>query len=274
MVNLCISCSEETNYYEGYHQTIVVEGSIETNGFPKVIITRNIPYYTNVDSADLQYLVLRQAKVTVFEGDYSEVLTLKYKKEEFPPFFYEGNEIKGKPGHTYKLLINYGEKTITASTTIPVPVLLDSVWFQTNSPSDSMGKIHALLNDDPNIHSYYRTYTRIISQQDQYYPTLISNFDDRLFNGTLYTFNLNKGPETYLNIETSNFYFKRGDTVLFKISTVDKSNHEFWKSYQNEVSNGANPFASSYHKIESNMEGDGKGIWGGYGSTVYQVIAK
>ncbi len=268
-----LSCEEQTNYYEGYEQTIIVDGSIELNGFPTVILTRNIPYYVNIDSADLPYLILRQAKITVSDEETSEVLTLKYKKDKFPPYFYEGNEIKGRAGHTYKLLINYGNKTLTASTTIPYPVLLDSVWFQSNSPADSLGKINAIINDNTAT-NYYRTYTKIKTSQNQYYPTLISNYNDQLFNGKAFTFHFSKGPETFLDISNANFNFNRGDTIYLKICTVDKPNYEFWKSYQNEVSNGANPFASSYHKIESNIEGEGKGIWGGYGSTVYQVIAK
>jgi hypothetical protein len=49
---------------------------------------------------------------------------------------------------------------------------------------------------------------------------------------------------------------------------------KFWQGYQTEVPNGANPFASSFHTIESNIVGEGKGIWGGYGSAVYQIVNK
>ncbi|NJK95821.1 MAG: hypothetical protein HC905_13735 [Bacteroidales bacterium] len=89
---------DEDSYYEGYEPSIIVDGTIELNDFPKVILTRNIPYYISIDSADMIYLVLRQAKVTVTDGEKTEILTLKYKKDVFPPFYYQGNEIKGKQG--------------------------------------------------------------------------------------------------------------------------------------------------------------------------------
>jgi hypothetical protein len=268
-----VCCSENTSYDLAYEPAIVVDGQIELNGYPKVFLTRNIPYYVQIDSADLQYLVLKQAKITVSDGHQSEILTLKFNKKEFPPYYYQGNEIMGKAGKTYSLTIEYGEKTLTATTTIPAPVFLDTAWFQVNTPGDSLGKIHAILPDKAGEHNYYRTLTRIRNRQSEFYPTLISVFDDQYFDGLDYIFHLNKGPETYLDINTADFFYKKGDTITLKICTLDKAHHAFWLSYQNEVSNGANPFASSFHKVESNITG-GKGIWGGMGSTNYLLVAQ
>lgn len=270
---MMFSCEDKTGYDSGFSSTIIVEGKIELNGYPKVILTRNIPYYVNVDSADLIYLVLRQAKVTVSDGEKSEILTLRYNNEEFPPFYYEGNELIGEAGKSYYLTIDYGEKKLTATTFIPPPVMLDSIWFQPNSTGDSLGKINALLKNT-NQHNYYRVFSQIRSKQKQFYPTLISNFDGRLFNGMDFIFHLSKGPESYLDLKNTHFDFRRGDTVLLKICTLDQAHFTFWQGYQNEVVNGANPFASSYHKVESNIVGDGKGIWGGYGSSIYQIVNK
>ena len=267
------SCEDKTRYDSSFTSTIIVEGKIELNGHPKVILTRNIPYYVDVDSADLIYLVLRQPKVTVSDGEKSEILTLRYNNEEFPPFYYEGNELIGEAGKFYYLTIEYGEKKLTATTFIPQPVMLDSIWFQPNSSGDSLGKINALLKNT-NQHNYYRVFSQIRSKQKQFYPTLVSNFDGRLFNGMDFTFHLSKGPESYLDLNSTDFDFRRGDTVLLKICTLDEAHFTFWQGYQNEVANGANPFASSYHKVESNIVGDGKGIWGGYGSSIYQIVNK
>jgi hypothetical protein len=268
------SCDESSDYYSGYEQSIIVDGKIEMNNYPKVILTRNIPYYVEVDSADLLYLVLRQAKVTVSDGELSEILTIKFNRDEFPPYYYEGNELTGKAGRTYYLTIEYGDIKLTATTTIPEPVSPDSVWFQPNAPGDTLGKINARLADNKDIHSYYRTYTMIRSRQNDFYPTLISLFDDRLFNGTNYTFHLSKGPESFLNLNNTSPDYESGDTVLLKIATMDEACFKFWQGYQTEVVNGANPFASSFHKIESNIVGEGKGIWAGYGISINQIINK
>lgn len=218
---LLFSCEEKNRYYEGYEQSIIVDGQIELNGYPKVFLTRNIPYYVNIDSADLPYMVLKQAKITVSDGETSEVLTLRMDKKEFPPYFYQGNVLTGKAGRVYTLTIDYGELKITSATSIPAPVLLDSVWFQANSAKDSLGKIYAKLTTAPGQAKFFRTYTRLPKQRT-FVPTLISNFDGRLFQGSNFIFHLNKGPETFLSIENSDFYFRKGDTILLKICTVDE----------------------------------------------------
>jgi hypothetical protein len=268
------SCEEKNDYYSGFTATIIVEGKIELNDYPKVILTRNIPYYLQIDSADLIKMVLRQAKVTVSDGEMSEILTLKYNSSAFPPFYYQGNELIGKAGKTYYLTVDYGDIQLTATTTIPNPVLFDSVWFKPNAPGDSLGKICALLKDDPEQHNYYRTYTKIQSKQTEYYPTLVSTYDDRYFNGMDYAFQISKGPESYLDLKSIDYNYQLGDTVFLKIATIEKTVFDFWTGYKNEVVNGANPFASSYHVVKSNIVGEGKGIWAGYGSSVWKVVNK
>ncbi len=172
------------------------------------------------------------------------------------------------------MTVNYGSTTLTASTTIPDPVKADSVWFQPKADKPDLGEVLVRLHDNPYEKNFYKMYSRIVSKQNDYYPTLISNFDDQLFDGKVFTFHLDKGPESYLNLNQKDFLFSRNDTIMLKICTLDKENFSFWKSYQDEISNGANPFASSFHEIESNIKGGGLGIWGGFGTTIYKVIAR
>lgn len=269
---LLVSCEEDITNRSDFVPAIVVDGRIENNGYPRVFLTRNIPYYVSIDSTDIGYLVIRQAKVTVSDGVNSEILTLMYDKKVFPPYYYQGTELLGEVGKTYQLMINYGSDTITASTTIPEPVIPDSVWYRPKVSEPD--KMEVLIRvHDPAVHNYYKMYSQVIGQQKSYYPTLISNFDDQLFNGEVFTFHLDKGPESYLNLNQKDFSFSKNDTILIKMCTLDEQNYEFWKSYQNEVSNGANPFASSFHQIQSNIKG-GVGIWGGFGTVVYEIIAK
>ncbi len=272
LTSVFISCQKPTDYNTDFVSTIIVEGKIELNGYAKVILTRNIPYYINLDSTQLLLLMLRQAKVTVTDGAKSEILTLRYRKSEFPPYFYEGNELTGEAGKTYNLTIDYGDKKLTATTTIPKPVFLDSVWFQPKADDDSLGTINALLKASSTERHFYRIFTQIRTKQKTFYPTLVPNYDDLLFSKTDYTIHLSKGTESYLDLINADFDYKLGDTVLIKFCTIDEPHFRFWQGYEREVSNVANPFASSYHEIPSNIVGDGKGVWGGYGSTIYQVI--
>jgi hypothetical protein len=270
---LFISCNKDLTDHNNFVPSIVVDGSIESNDYPRVFLTRNIPYYVSIDSSDIIYLVLRQAKVTVSDGENSETLTLMYDKDLFPPFYYQGTEMTGVAGKTYDLKVEYGSTVLMASTTIPMPVNADSVWFQLKGDEPDLGEILVKLRD-PVEKNYYKIYTRILGKQKSFYPSLISNFDDQLFNGQTFTFHLQKGPESYLNLSQKDYEFSSRDTVYVKLCTLDEQSFAFWRSYQNEITNGANPFASSFHEVTSNIKGDALGIWCGFGSTIYKVIPK
>ena len=75
-------------------------------------------------------------------------------------------------------------------------------------------------------------------------------------------------------MDNESFYFSKNDTIWLKVCTLDKNNFDFWNSYRDEVANGANPIASSYHSIISNIKGKGVGIWGGFGTSIIRVIAR
>lgn len=251
---------------------VVVDGWIEQNGFAYVILTYNTEYFGNLDSASFRGLVATRAKVTVSDGHDSEILTLMRDTNYFPPFVYRSNSLKGKAGYAYTLLIVDNRDTISAVTTIQQPVTIDSMWFEANSKGDTAGLIKGIISDDAGVKNYYKTFYRIKNKNKIFVPTFISDYDDFYFNGQKFIFSLRKGPETYLK-PFEDIYFNIKDTILIKISSIDKESYDFWAGYQNEVMNSGNPFAANHYKIESNVKG-GLGVWCGYGSKYYSIIPK
>lgn len=274
LILLLFNCSRDLSNSDEFKSLIVVEGHIDQGEYPIVYITRNIPYYANIDSADMLNLVLRQAKVVVSDEKQSEVLTLEFDQNHFPPFYYQGTEIRGQVGKSYNLTIIYGKDTLTSTTTIPPIVKPDTAWLQPEKDNPEKCKLFVNIHDDPAITNYYRTFTCIAGVQKDFYPTLVSNFKDALFNGEVNTFELNRGLESYLNLSQRDFLFDIKDTVLLKFCTLDEAHFHYWQSYQSELVNGSNPFASSFHSILSNIHGNGIGIWGGYGVTIMKISFK
>jgi hypothetical protein len=269
------SCQKETTGPPASFQpSIVVEGSIEQGSFPIVYLTKNIPYYTDIDSSEFINLVIRQAKVVVSDGNNSEILTLMFDQQHFPPYYYQGTVLTGQVGITYQLQVFYGTDTLTSSATIPAPVNIDSAWLQPIEGNPQQCFVCATIHDDPLVANYYKTFTSMPATQSQFYPTLESVFNDKLFNGRVYTFELNKGPETYLNLQNFNDYFKNTDSIYLKIQTLQVTQYNFWLSYQSEIIDAGNPFAASFQSLPSNIIGNGLGIWGGYGATVRLVSNK
>lgn len=254
-------------------ELIVIDGWIEKGQYAKVLLTRNSPYFSSIDSSSMRSLVLTRAKVTVSDGEKSEILILRKNENYFPPYIYEGNEIEGDTGKIYKVTAEYGGKSAWAYTTIPTAVALDTVFFELEPESDSLGSLFLNFKDPPETKNYYRIFTKRNTMDSRYYPTMIMALDDIFFNGEEFGFSITRGPKSILS-SYGNEYFKLGDTVSVKFCTIDKVHYDFWSSFQDEAFNSGNPFASSLSIIKSNVEGDGLGVWGGYGVSYYNLIIK
>ena len=251
---------------------IVVEGWIEQGQYPVVYLTKSFPFFSSIDSVSLFEQIVSVAKVTVSCEDKLEVLTLKKDESYYPPFYYTGNEIIGEADKTYNLKVEINGKVLTAITKIEKVPYFDSLSFQTETGKDSIGHLYFEIKDDPKIKNYYRTFTKIKNQDKRFYPTLLNSYDDQYYNGEEIHFNLYKGYKSISDYTEDEKYFRKGDTIEVRLSSVDKQQFEFWDSYQGMVLN-ITSFASSPNKIKSNIKG-GLGIWGGYGSSYYQIIAK
>jgi len=249
-----------------YNPKFVVEGWIENDAYPTVILTRNVPFFSDLDSAELADVVLRYARVTVSDGVQSEILTARKDDNYFPSYVYRGSELKGRVGKKYKLTIEYGATRLESETVIPAPVSLDSIWFVSKNDTSSQLQVRF---KDPTEKNYYKLYTKT-EENKRFIPTLLSNHDDKFFNGQLYTLQVNKGPESNLTIK-NHPYFDKDTEVLIKLSTIPKEGFDFWSSFQNEVLNASNPLIGSSGKIISNISGPALGVWCGYGSYVYKV---
>ena len=99
-----------------------------------------------------------------------------------------------------------------------------------------------------------------------------SVIDDRFFDGKEFEFPLTKAEPLNEDIDPAEYgYFAVGDTVTLKWSTIDQEHFDFWNTLEfNRVNQG--PF-SSYTKVDFNIEG-GIGIWGGYSSSFYKMVAR
>mgnify|MGYP005851450019 CR=1 FL=1 len=252
---------------------IVVDGWIEQGRQAKVFLTTNAPYFTSIDSSSIRDLVLSGAKVTLSDGERSEVLILRKDLNYFPPFYYQGNEIVGETGKRYMLTAEYGGKSAESETMIPYEVQIDTAFFELQEGEDSLGVVKLVFTDPPEEKNYYRIFTQRKGVDDRFVPSVLMAINDRYFSGTQVTYPVMRPPVSLLS-SGGNEYFETGDTILVKLCTMDEASFGFWSSYQEEVMNAANPFASSMNNLETNIVGDGLGVWAGYGVTIDTVFAR
>lgn len=258
-----------------FEEKIVVEGWIEPNEVAYVMLTKNSAFFSTVDTAALIDMIVQNAVVTVSDGITTEKLNLTIDQNYFPPILYKGSTLKGVVGRTYTLKVEVDGKILTASTTIPTPIPLDSTWFKVEPDKDTLGYVWAQISDPANEINYYRLCAKRIGKDKHYIPILGSVYEDKFFNGQSLVFSMNRGFESYTT-ETEDpeaMYFKIGDTIIVKSATIDFPVFNFWHSAETEMLSSGNPFATPT-SIPTNISGGALGIWGGYGVSYDTVIAK
>jgi len=246
---------------------IVVDGWIEHGKHARVLLTRNSPYFTTIDSASIRELVLSRATVSLTSGDQTEFLILRKDTSYFPPFYFAGNEIIGESGGEYTLTASFGGSTVTATTSIPSDVRIDTTFFIPLPGSDTLGQIALKFTDPGSKKNYYRIMTRRHGKDKRFIPSFITAINDVYFPGEQIQFSLYRAPESFFTTTESEYYHIE-DTVIVKLLTMDEDAFIFWNSYQEEVINTANPFASSLRGLKSNVSENGLGIWCGYGVSI------
>ena len=102
------SCT--VDYFEDNKSEIVVEGWIEDNKPPIVILSKTLTLSDEYQSlTDLRDYIVTWAKVSVSDGVDTVVLTGKYDPEYFPSYIYTTGRMFGRVGATYTLKVEYDD---------------------------------------------------------------------------------------------------------------------------------------------------------------------
>jgi hypothetical protein len=98
-----------------------------------------------------------------------------------------------------------------------------------------------------------------------------SAFDDLFIDGTTYELQLDPGVDRNYPVGEDDRYFRKGDTVTFKLSAIDKATYDFWSTMEFSYASIGNPFATPT-KVLSNISNNALGYFGGYGSQYRTLI--
>lgn len=266
LLNGCV----KTSNLDDFEYKLVVDGWIKEGQVPYVILTQTKPLLSNIDSTSVEDMVIRWAKVSVSDGEETEVLSGRIDKNYFPPFIYRGSRLSGEAGKIYTLKVEYSGQVWTAQTTIPHSVPLTTLTPEI-AVNDTLYSIEATFNDPANAKNYYKLFTKVINKHTRFLSSLMGNFDDNLFNGQSMTVTVNQGIDQrqFKNFES---HFHIYDTVLVQFCTLPEFGFRYWTAYENELVNGQNPFFPANQNLPTNIDNGGIGIWCGYGRKTYSVF--
>jgi hypothetical protein len=270
--------------------TLVVQGQIETNVWPFVMLTNTVGYFSTIDLSTLQNSFIHKDKAVVKVSDGTNTFTLReysidtgVNHNQFYFYSVDTADLAALAfvGHVekfYTLTINYNGTTYTSTTKIPNPKPLDSVWA--GKPFDSSRRTPLLAKSlyfnytDPDTPgNYVRYFTK---KPHKPFIAGVRVFNDQIINGIKVVNNFlepgDDGSVNNGNVDSSGYFFV-GDTVVVKWCYIDKPVYTFWNTYLFSLNSVGNPFASPIN-AQSNISNGALGVWAGYGSTFDTLIVK
>ncbi len=256
MLLLLASCEGyETNEAD---EKLVLEGWIESGGYPVVLLTMTAAPDIAED-INLADYIAKYAKVTLCDGDTTIVLTGMIDKNYYPPVVFKSFKMRGKPGREYILTATYEGRTVRACTKIAEPYSIKQV--SQVSTGDTTRVLDVEIEENIPAGEKIMFFTRIWHQETRYYPSLLGIYES--------TGEYPRKYSVFHEIKSTDFV--RGDSVSVKLYHLDDFQFKFWQAYFNAVNFGGGFVISTDKSLPTNVEG-GYGYFFGYGSSKASII--
>ena len=289
-----IGCTKSIDFeLPEIEQTIVVEATVESGLPPRVILTNSQGYFEAIDSSILSDIFIHDADVVISDG----IESFPLQEINFNGvYIYTSLNFAavGQYGKTYSLSVQVNDKSVYSTTTIPQPLFIDSLWFDKYVAYDSLGLIGARFSDPDTLGNCYRWFAQRINSYTYNYsppfdniigtikdsrplPPIGSSTDDKLFNGLSFDFIFPRGEDGLLqgpddnNVEAG--FYKIGDTILVKSTTTTYPIYLYVRAMENAAISEGSIF-SSPGNLPYNIQGDGIGIFYGYGVSYDTLICE
>lgn len=175
-------------------QDYVVEGRIEVNSPPIVILSKTQGYFEEASVESVFGTFIHGANITVSTSNGDSFLLTEICSSNIPDsLLNDVSALTGIPAGSlaafdycvytsldqnalgeenvfYHLNVDIEGTILTSSTKIPSIVPLDSTWFEVEGDLDSLGFLWATLTDPDTIGNCYRWYAQRINRYDYHYP--------------------------------------------------------------------------------------------------------
>lgn len=258
------SCLEQVDYE--IVEKPVIDGWIDSDGSPVVIFTSSIiPGETNPVISDH---VIKWGVVKIIEGTDTTIMTGGPNHEYFPPYIYTVRQMKGEPGHTYKIVADYKDLHAEAQCYMPYPTPIQSVSISHIEGEDSLRSAEIRFTAPADCPAFYYVTMRESGNQGRFFPTLM---------GVYKAINPNEEiaiPLLHPKIKVSNTdkefvtQLKKGEKLEIKLCRITEDVYEFWKEYDNTALFGGSQFFNSPFSLKGNITG-GYGVWSAQGVSSY-----
>jgi len=293
-----VSCAKTVNVdIPKFEQRLVVDGFIETNMPPVVLLSLSQDIYSTAHIGSFLSSFISDAQVSVSDGSNEYPLSLICSADL--PIEIQ-NQIKGILGlsldstNTYNIcaytsinpsiwgqvgkkytlkIIHQGQQYI-AETSIVDPVLPEhiDIWWKEEKNNLGFGYSYLTLSDPPNQYDSYKWEVKRLKDvndttpADSYFRLPFGAiFDDNFFDGKTFVSSFDNPWTRWDNKLPDNHRgrYQYGDTAVIKISKMSKPTYDFLASKYSQLFSVGNPF-SSYMNVSTNISNGALGAWVGY----------
>ncbi len=215
---LLLSCKKVIQIdFDNAAQQLVIEGNV-TNGSN----TQTVKISKSVAITDASnFPAVSGATVSISSNGNN------YPLKEVSAGNYMVSGLRGQPGRTYQLNINYNGQTYKATSMMPGQVKLDSLGLDVTSVVGKEFKSITVAYTDPAAETNYYRFILTVNNKTsgQYFI-----YTDQLTNGRAVNRNLRDND---LNLET-------GDVAVIEMQCIDKNIYQYWNGLsQNQNRGGA-----------------------------------
>lgn len=280
---LLTSCEKNIDFkLDESSPTLVVEAEIENGKPPRVILTKSVPFFSQISPEILINSFVHDAEVYISNGS----LTHRLKEYILPlapgiSISYYGIDtsslntaFNGELNTSYQLRIISAGKEYLANTRISgLNISIDSVYFKQapQNPDTNKRVMFARVTDPKGLGNYLRYYTKKNNQP--FFPPSNSVFSDEVIDGTTYTVQLEQGIDRNNPPEPGENFFYKSDTVTLKLCNIDKSTYTFWNTWEFAGQAIGNPF-SQPNKVIGNISNGALGAFCGYAVSYKTIIVQ
>jgi len=225
----CLSCTKNIHLdLARSGEEYVIQGVItDSAGGCRVSISTDQDFYDTT-----VYAGISGATVTITDDSGQAIPLL-----ETSTGVYSSPSIMGRPGVTYYLTVGIAGKSYTASSTMPQPVELDSVYGDVeNTFGDSRKVVHVLYKDPPGKGNSYR----FVEYVQGYEQSGIFIRNDDISDGIAIDndlLNFSMSDDNYNN--TNNRKIQGGDSIRVVMQCIDPAVYTFWYSLDQSASGTA-----------------------------------
>ncbi len=259
------SC-DESDIRQSGPMPLVVDGGISEGDTPVIMLPRAINL--TADSPSIDNSVEKWCRVSIFDNGRQYVLAGKINDAYTPSFIYTDTRLKGRPGHTYRLLIETGDETYSAEQTLLPSPQIDRIEIRKAMDCDTLYTLQLFLKDLPDG-GHYRIFTRTYGQEKRFFSSFLGSGDNDLYNHET-GISITRGIHSGFSDDRFDHYFHSGETVMVQVCSADESMHTFWQAYDRNVSLSQNLFFTFAENCPGNIQ-DALGYWAAYGTSTGAV---